>query len=78
MTTFAKATKAHLGSVMQCRSPAMEPLKQMFEVALEDTKSSLVRAIDTVHIHRLQGRAETLKDFLVLLETAPQIAERLK
>lgn len=77
MSTFAKATKVQLGAVIQCRSPEIAPLKQMFEDALDDTKSALMRAVDPVHLHRLQGRAETLNDFLVLLETANQIAARL-
>lgn len=78
MTTFSKATKTQLLAVTHCRVPAMAPLKQMFEAALDDVKTSLVRAVDTVHIHRLQGRAETLNDFLEMLERAPQIVERMK
>lgn len=78
MTVFAKATKVQLGAVIQCRSPELVPLKQMFEDALDDTKSSLVRAVDAVHIHRLQGQAQALQEFLVLLETAHQIVGRLK
>lgn len=79
MSTFGKATKSQLLVVNQCKTqPGMEPLRGLFESSLNDVKSALVRAVDTVHIHRLQGRAEALNDFLELLDNAAQIAERVK
>lgn len=56
----------------------MEGLQALFKVKLEEVKASLVEADDTVRIHRLQGRAEVLKDFLEALEQTPSVLERLK
>lgn len=56
----------------------MAPLKSLFEAALDTTMKSLVTAVDHVHLHRLQGQAQVLKEFLVLVETGHQIVERLK
>lgn len=78
MTTFDGATLPQLKTVIHCRSNGMEPLAEMFASALEDVKAKLITATDTVHIHRLQGKAQALHDFIELLETAPQIVERMR
>ena len=78
MTTFNSATTPQLKTVVYCRANGMEPLAEMFESALEDVKAALITATDTVYIHRLQGKAQALNDFIELLETAPQIVARMK
>lgn len=78
MTTFDSATPTQLKTVIFCRSNGMEPLAEMFASALEEVKTKLTLATDTVMIHRLQGKAQVLHDFIELLETAPQIIGRMK
>jgi hypothetical protein len=55
----------------------MQPMVEMFRDTLDATTDSLVTAIDPTVIHRLQGRAQTLKDFLTLVDSGEQILERL-
>jgi len=45
---------------------------------LEETKDSLILAEDSVRIHRLQGRAEVLADFLEAVEKSHEIFDRVK
>lgn len=74
----SKPDRKHIAALMRCRNGEMENLKSLFKVKLEEVKESLVVADDTVRIHRLQGRAEVLKDFLEAIEQSPSILERLK
>lgn len=74
----SKPDRKHIQALVRCRSGEMEGLQSLFKVKLEEVKISLVEADDTVRIHRLQGRAEILKDFLEALEQAPSVLERLK
>jgi arginine repressor len=53
-------------------------LERLFQNVLSEVKTSLVRADDMALIHRLQGRAQVLEDFLEALEQAPSVMERLK
>ena len=53
-------------------------LLELIRQRLEDTKRSLVAADDAVRIHRLQGRAEVLMDFLEAIEKSPEVLERVK
>jgi arginine repressor len=46
--------------------------------ALAATKESLTTAEDTVRIHRLQGAAGVLKDFLDAVEISNEVLARLK
>lgn len=53
-------------------------LIDLFRKRLEETKDSLILADDLVRIHRLQGRAEVLSDFLEAVEKSPEIFDRVK
>lgn len=53
-------------------------LVDLFRKRLEETKDSLILADDPIRIHRLQGRAEVLADFLEAVERAPEIFDRVK
>lgn len=53
-------------------------LLELFRKKLEETKESLILADDLVRIHRLQGRAEVLSDFLEAVEKSPEIFDRVK
>lgn len=46
-------------------------------MVLEDTKTSLIAAEDPVRIHRLQGRAEVLSEFLDSVSKSDEIMERV-
>lgn len=61
----------------RCKLPENEALLDLFRTRLEEVKSSLVVAEDHVRIHRLQGRAEALSDFLEAVEKSPEILARL-
>ena len=58
--------------------PENEALLSLFKLKLEETKSALIEAEDPVRIHRLQGRAEILRDFLEAVEQSSSVLERLK
>lgn len=78
MSTFGTPTQQQLGAILRCRGADLVPMMQMFETTLEGTMKSLVTATDPVMIHRLQGKAQVLKDFLELRDNADRILERLK
>jgi hypothetical protein len=61
----------------RCKLPEHEALLALFRSKLEETKNSLVQAEDPVRIHRLQGRAEVLTDFLEAVEKSREILDRL-
>lgn len=64
-------------SLMRCKLPESAALLELFRDRLEETKTALVAADDPVRIHRLQGRAEVLIDFLEAVEKSPEILERI-
>ena len=61
----------------RCKLSENEALVDLFRIRLEEVKTSLVAADDPVRIHRLQGRAEALSDFLEAIERSPEILARL-
>jgi hypothetical protein len=78
MNTFldGRADRQHVQALLMCKQvPALELL---FTKLLNETQTAMLDADDTVHIHRLQGRAKVLKDFLEAVNTAPSVLERLK
>lgn len=46
-------------------------------MVLEETKTSLIAAEEPVRIHRLQGRAEVLSEFLDSVAKSDEIMERV-
>lgn len=64
-------------ALYRCKHPESEALLSLFRNKLEETKNSLVLAEDPVRIHRLQGRAEVLTDFLEAVEKSREILDRL-
>jgi hypothetical protein len=62
----------------RCKLPESEQLLAVFREKLEETKTALIYAEDPARIHRLQGRAEVLADFLETVEQSSEILERLK
>lgn len=73
-----KPDRQQIQALMRCKLPENEMLLKLFALALEETKSALIRADDPVRIHRLQGRAEALSDFLEAVEKSPEILELVK
>ncbi len=65
-------------ALMRCKFPDNEALLDLFRVKLEETKTSLMTAEDSVRVHRLQGRAEALADFLEAVEKSSEIFDRIK
>jgi len=73
-----KPDKQHMLALYRCKLPENENLLALFRKTLEETKVSLVAAEDTVRIHRLQGRAEVLAEFLEAVEKSQEILDRVK
>jgi hypothetical protein len=63
-------------ALVRLREPGGEALLRLIEAELESAKQKLVHAADTVHIHRLQGRAEAFEDLLKAVEEAPKVESR--
>jgi hypothetical protein len=73
-----KPDKQHMQALYRCKLPENEALLALFRTKLEEVKNSLVYAEDTARIHRLQGRAEALSDFLEAVEESSEVLARLK
>lgn len=74
----SKPTKQQMQALQRCKLPESETLLNIFRDRLEETKTALIHADDANRISRLQGRAETLSDFLEAVERSSEIHERLK
>lgn len=59
-----KRTRQQIQALVRCKQPDCVELLALFQAMLDETKTSLIVADDSVRIHRLQGRAEVLSDFL--------------
>lgn len=73
-----KPDRQQIQALMRCKLPDSEALLALFRVRLEETKTALIAAEDQVRIHRLQGRAEVLADFLEAVEKSPEVFDRIK
>ena len=72
-----KPDRQHILALYRCKLPENEALLALFAAKLEEIKTLLVVAEDPIRIHRLQGRAEALTDFLEAVEKSPEILARL-
>ena len=61
----------------RCKHPEHEALLELFKTKLDEVKTALILAEDPVRIHRLQGRAEVLVDFLESVEKSQEVLARL-
>lgn len=52
------------------------PFLSFLEAEIEDAAARLMKADDMVTIHRLQGRAEALKDLLAAIEESHKVVRR--
>jgi hypothetical protein len=68
-----KPNRQHMQALSRCKQPENEALIELFEKVLEDTKMSLVVADEPTRIHRLQGRAELILDFLDSIKKSGEI-----
>ena len=68
--------KQHVQALLTCKQ--VGGLEALFTKLMQETQDALVRADDMVRVHRLQGRAEVLRDFLEAVADAPSVMERLK
>jgi hypothetical protein len=73
-----KPDRQHIQALLRCKQPDNGALLALFAAKLEETKTSLVAADDPVRIHRLQGRAEALADFLEAVEKSQEVFDRIK
>lgn len=72
-----KPDRKHIQALYRCKHPESEALIALFAAKLEETKNSLIAAEDPIRIHRLQGRAEVLTDFLEAVEKSQEVLARL-
>ena len=73
-----KPDRQHMFALQRCKLDENGALLDLFRKKLEETKESLMFADDPVRIHRLQGRAEVLSDFLEAVEKSSEIFDRVK
>jgi hypothetical protein len=73
-----KPDRQHMFALQRCKLDENGALLDLFSKKLEQTKDALVLAEDSVLIHRLQGRAEVLADFLESVEKSTGILDRVK
>lgn len=73
-----KPDRQHMFALQRCKLDENVALLDLFRKKLEETKNSLVVADDPVKLHRLQGRAEVLTDFLEAVEKSSEIFDRVK
>jgi len=73
-----KPDRQHMSALQRCKLDENGALLDLFRKKLEETKNSLVVADDLVKLHRLQGRAEVLTDFLEAVERSSEIFDRVK
>ena len=73
-----KPDRQHMFALQRCKLDENGALLDLFRKKLEQTKDALVLAEDSVLIHRLQGRAEVLTDFLEAVERSSEIFDRVK
>ena len=60
-------------ALLRLREPGNEALLRLIEAEQESAKQKLVKAIDMVQVHRLQGRAEAFEDLLKAVEESPRV-----
>ena len=73
-----KPDRQHMQALVRCKLQENEPLLALFRMKLEETKNSLMVAEEPHRIHRLQGQAQALSDFLEAVEKSSEILERVK
>lgn len=73
-----KPDRQHMQALQRCKLNDSSALLDLFRKRLEETKTALISADDSVRIHRLQGRAEVLSDFLESVERSSEIFDRVK
>ena len=60
-------------ALLRLKEPGNDALLRLIEAELEAAKQKLVKAVDSVQIHRLQGRAEAYEDLLRAVEESPKV-----
>jgi hypothetical protein len=72
-----KPDRQQMQALNRCKLPENEALIKLFREKLDEAKNALVQADNPVLLHRLQGRAEALQDFLDSVEASNEILARL-
>lgn len=72
-----KTDRQHIQALRECKL-ANGKLIELFNSVLVETKNQLVRCDDVMRIHRLQGQASILEDFLEAVEKSQEVLERRK
>lgn len=73
-----KPEKKHVQALYRTSADDMKNLVDLMELKLSETKDSLVTATDIQQIHRLQGKASVIKDFLEAVNKSSEVLERYK
>jgi hypothetical protein len=73
-----KPEKKHVQALYRCKGEDMKNLVELMSIKLDELKDSLVVATDTQQIHRLQGKASVIKEFLEAIEKSSEVLERYR
>jgi len=76
---LGNATIQQLEAMNRLRAtPELEGVKTLLQSYLDDTLSALVKADDSLTVHRLQGRVAMIQDFLESIDQAPETLNRVR
>lgn len=71
------ADAQHIQSLLKIKEAgSANPFLAFLEGEIKDAAARLIKADDTVTIHRLQGRAEAFQDLLDAIEESPKVVKR--
>ena len=65
-----------VSALLRIKETGDKAMLNLFKGEAEEAKARLVKATDTMTIHRLQGRAEAFEDLLAAIEDAPKVGNR--
>jgi len=66
--TSNNTDRQHIQALARCKQPGNNGLIELFTLRLQETYEALSVATEPRRIYVLQGRAETLKDFIESVE----------
>lgn len=75
---LTKPTRQQLRSLYSLsKTDAWTEIDKIFQTELDKTYENLAEGRDDATLHRLQGRAQLIREFRVLVREAPSLLEKL-
>jgi hypothetical protein len=78
MTIQAKDQREALAVLNLTRSADWKTVRGILDASRDETLERLVRGVDDAALHRLQGYARCLTDFLVMADNSEAAVEKFK